>query len=1665
MSSLGNDGSLIGFWPMNEPSGSPLFQNYAPATAKHPSGLSFDMLPHVVNVGDDEHYGSVWPGTDQIFNQESGVDVRGYRVQGHWELLDNANPRAWCLLAGDGSRVHREQFASPPVANSGFTAGFWVYPTSDGYPNFVDDVSNILLVGWEQQSALAHAIYGMFGYDTNEAGWVMGVSGKLEAATQFEGELEGGEPLLRAFLVGVNDGTALEAGLGTPIESGRYSHMTMTYTYIDGTNNEMRLYKDGRLEGTAITPFDYVNGGSTSFTNRTLTIGGTVDNVTANDEYLLTSGWGHLVSGVYFFRRPLSDSEVLDLHQCGGLQPDITNILETKEVTTSDSKLLAYCPFDGIGYADASRNFNVLMEQYDPGDEGAAIISTGPFGGGSRVQNAANVSDSVVAGSGLCSAIVDAGSWSIGVWATAKNTPDRDDNMVMSWGSVSTTTSAGTALAAISNATFGFSVTSREVPTNSNRIRLEVYPVGDVSEDFFEINASGFDPFTRVMRHYGVVYDDQTRGIAFYINGALQGSGNLTHSLNDQLTRLVGSGYPLMFTNGITNTITETAGKGVHTAGGSDNAISQIMVMGRPLEPSEMRFIALSGIDTKAFRLSPFDTRLQGYWPCSDHEDGDILTEDRARIWDDYPGHLARGDTFVKWSRIYNRAGSVADQQIYRPDATAFVDLYGARTTPPELASFGNLGITSGVWAVRGGGMGVAEKTNSADSRSSRFNLAVRYKPNIEERDVNPQNVLGEYIMSFEVTPSGDIPAIDFGQSSNANKFEFNSCIYNYGNLGESSQHGETRAFLTTVNEAQGSGVSIVFQSRAGTFNASNTRMLGSGNLTYGVPNRVLLHGKYTDPYSRTTNFPGFGSALYTLTLYIDGVEVHQVTDTTTSLLFWEAGTPNSDDDHYILSFGGEACTDSVSLQLSQHDAGLGDIYLREMFVMRGRFTGEEVLELATSGIRNQGVFGGYIGQKPKNQVTLIDSDLRGYWRFNGFDGGPAHGVQGSGTTDLSPASNHLLPLAEIDAQRGTNTTSAHFLRFAPGPLVSSDLGVRCSGVTYESNQPSSFIRAPFMASGVGISNPAGGFSVGFLMAKRDDVFSNRFDAVLAYGCVPTASAGSTATSLDHGWVIGMDSAENMKMVMSQDGHLFLNNANSPSQSGQVACGGFESNRIDGDNTIYENAFTGDTRVPRLDFWSHYAWTYDPADNTIRCYINGELVDRKPLKTAPEFWDGPQEPREEARYLTFFAHTTTPWLWSTPNVGDFDSVLSDVFYFSRTLSESEVRYIAFNGIDDAQGTATSGNIGGYIRGQDTGSGVIGGYQRGQDTASGVVGGYMPGGLVGSGLIGGYVSGVVFGTGTIGGWIRGLDNVSGVMGGYMVGVDIGSGSIAGYIRGQEVGSGHFGGLILAGNAASGLVGGYLQAADIGSGLAGGFMLGGLQGNFEFDAGFNVDVIAARDFDAQLEIAKTTSADFDAKVVIFQNELPPLVDITIPSDTVTMDENGNGLEPPFNQYFIGKASGQQGKTIATTKWTFGDLTPNETVAESGAGCYPIQHLYSASGFYIAKFEAVDSDGLHASATRIINAASGIDPVIVSLSGVPRSGDAELIVDFTTTVDILPPGVSISTQLLNYDDGQSTVSFNPTHGYTQPGTYKPIWCVRDSRGVIWCDSLEAGNDYLGA
>jgi hypothetical protein len=1522
----------------------------------------------------------------------------------------------------------------------------------------------------------------------DDIGWYMGVSGELAGATQFNSSKFGGPHQLRAFLLDdVATGAPLE--LDTPVESGRFTHLTMTYRYIDGTSNEIALYKDGRLEASGTTNrdivFDATNtvGPDASIFN----LGGSTDGSWGTDSFEFTSGWGHLVSGAYVFRRVLHEGEILEMHQRGGLQPDFSLRDNATEVDVLDSNLVAYVEGKAPGWVDASKNHYNFISEKDPGDRNNNYVwDPGPFITNQAFNDGASASEFIVVPSGATFDIAEGGGgFTISAFCQPVGIANsRDDSMMISMGSVSTATTGPATPASVSTNSLGFVLTYFFESGFGDRIVLEVFPIGDGTDGALTLRSEGEQIFRASHNHYAIVYDAASRGVALYMNGYEAASGTLTHHLQDHLLRLAGSGFPVIFANGVTNQISDSTLKGVHGNGGDAGTFGPFALFSRPLRADEIRYVAQSGVKTSAIWRTRHDPSLMGYWPCDTFSLDDVLVEDRARAMSPLLGHLTRGDTNTKWERVYNLNNSQADEQVFRDDGTAFVDLFNGedRTLPPELDSFGNLGITSGVFGPQAASQFGGSLSINQDSRNTPFNSNVRWLPATEERDDRPQN-LHEYIISFEVTPSGNIPAIDAtAHAAAANQRWFNSYLHVYGNQGVGTSDGDFVSLLTTVNEGQGSGVTIAFAARDGTASTTITPII-SGTLPFGVPSKVLFHAKFDFPYF--VNEFATGSTPMTISLWIDGQKINQRTAEATSWRFWSDQPPDGATTDWLLQFGGYAAVDIISTQLSV-DGGLGDIYMREIFLMRGIFENEEVEALAVSGIQNP-TLTGYINQLPTTQVTIADANLEGYWRFNGFDGNVgqvSNAPGGSGTTDLSLKSNHLDAIAQRYFEEGNSVDMAETIRALAGPLRNSDLGVQCSGFHNQSVQVANTdpnMLPPHAVSGAAFDSPAEGFSVGFLLAKRDDVANGSIDALLCYGVLtstpPNGTSADTTVDPNRGWAIVMDDDEQLKMVMSLGGNLYLDNVVNAAYSGQLVCGLTNIGRNDSDARSWRNYQEGDYLVGRLDYWTHYCWVYDPSPtggSGVRCYMNGILVDEKfiqPFNSDEDPilspWTGrpiePQVPLEPTtRMITFRSHQAagqTPAAWDFRNnaLVDEDSVMTDVFYFSRALSEEEVRYAAFNGIDSAVGTPTSGSIGGFIHGQDTGSGLIGGYQRGLDTGSGLIGGFMPGGTLGSGNIGGYISGVVFGTGTIGGWIRGLDDVSGIIAGYIRGVDVGSGSIAGYIQGQEVGSGHIGGLILGGQAASGVAGGFILGSDIGSGLVGGFVLGGLQGNFEFDAGFTVSVLAADDFDAQIEIAKTVASDFDAKVVIFQNEIPPLVDIIVPDVTVT------GLAPPFNQYFVGKASGQQGKTITSTKWTFGDLTPSISVSESGAGCYPVQHMYASSGFFIAKFEAVDSDGLHASATRIVNAASGIEPVIITLSGVPRSGDAELIVDFDTNVDTIPVGVSISTQLLNFDDGQTTSLFNPTHVYTQPGTYRPIWCVRDSRGVIWCDSLESGSDLL--
>lgn len=1624
MVNLINDGSLVGFWPLNEPSGAPRFHNYAGSFAGKPSGISFDMHIHQARAQDVNSVLGEWPGTASIFNAESGTTYYGLQLHGCYQSAVSTNRHDKVLVPGMGTFAVRSTMLTPAVAQSGFTIGFWALPRSNGYSEYVDGAVD----NGTRQQAWGNSIMAR---GNEDFGIWMGVSGSLQGGAQFTSTREGGPSLLTGYVfVGgnatdaTNPITSTDSRiLETPIESGAMVHLTCTYRFIGGNNNQIVLYKNGFLAASGIVSAVLTTASTPAandFEDVSWTIGGSVDDGTTSVTRLgFANGWNHLVSGVYYFKRVLHEGEVLDMHQQGGLQPSLGVALNAVPVSLSDSTLLAYYPFSQIGYSDVSRHHRPLIAAQDEGDRSIVGVIPGPFGRGG-VYNAISTNP-MVATSGLTFALAEApGGFTVAARYMQQSAATYVANIIASMGSTDDVFTP-----VITAATAGWHV-SRDATNANDKLFLRAFPIGATTVST-TLLSTDFEPLDQSVGHFAVVYDNATFGLALYWNGEVQSSGTLAGSLQTHMLHLAGSGFPLMFLGGVLDQNPETIG-----ANADQTAMFDIAIFGRPLQPMEVRGLAASGIDITPILRTPHDPRLCGWWPCDDFDGDELVIQDKASIWQFVPGHLTFCQNDYKWDQL-----EASDTQgpwfKYR-----YMDIQ--RTLPAALASYGNLGLTSGVFSVMGGTRG-SQPLSANQSMSSIANYSARYKPNAEDNDLACNNVLGHWLFGFEVTPSGFIPSSRF-QAINT---EFNSLIAQWGDATDS-----LRAYLTTFAHTVGqtpgsSGVSIAFDTLEGAVG----NQIGSGNLPFGVPSRVMLHLQWQDPY----NFEDTAStAPLQCTIYINGVQVHQKNTFSNVAGLWSQNTPPSD--NHLFQFGGNAIGPVTVTQINNRDAGFGDIYMRNVFVMRGAFSRDDIEYFAASGVGNQSLnLTGYDtdGSPDVTQITIADSSIVGYWRFSG---------QPSGETDLGFFDNHLVSLARQAFQAGVfganNAGSAHNIRFIPGPFRNSDLLIQASGVTYAGDTNGIATReiAPYVASGAAFQNPGAGFSVGFFYNQRGAIAANDAQVIMAYGVIPDAIALTTVNP-NVGWAILADEDETVKMVLSAAGNMNLDDVLNAANSGQVVAGTHNQNPLQ-ISAFWQEFKAGAFTPPHIDAWTHYCWTYDPSDERLRCYFNGTLVDNQ---KAPRVLNeaGPvNNPRDPAaRLITLFIHQEdTPWAFDDTRMAE-NVAITDWFYSTRALTEGEVRYIALHGIDAAQGTETSGIIGGYVHGQDTGSGLIGGYSRGLDNMSGLIGALIDGGTECSGLIGGYVSGLQFADGTIGGFLQGMDFGSGLIAGYIVGANLCSGLIGGYLRALDFGSGMIAGYVVGASGVDGMIGGYIAASATSSGMIGGFLLGGLQGRIEFDAGFNVEFLSAKDFDARLQVEKTASADFDAKLIVFQNEQTPQVGIIIPGNTVT------GLVPPFNQYFIGAASGQQGKSIVQTRWNFGDFTAPVSVGVSGAGFYPIQHRFASSGLYIVKFEAIDSNGLHASATRIINVASGIDPVVISVSGAPRSGSAVLTVDFTTDVNILPPGVSVVAKLLNFDDGQSTTAFNPTHAYSEPGNYNPVWMVRDSRGFIWCDSLTAGGN----
>lgn len=454
------------------------------------------------------------------------------------------------------------------------------------------------------------------------------------------------------------------------------------------------------------------------------------------------------------------------------------------------------------------------------------------------------------------------------------------------------------------------------------------------------------------------------------------------------------------------------------------------------------------------------------------------------------------------------------------------------------------------------------------------------------------------------------------------------------------------------------------------------------------------------------------------------------------------------------------------------------------------------------------------------------------------------------------------------------------------------------------------------------------------------------------------------------------------------------------------------------------------------EMWNHIVLTHTEGGDAgvyAKFYVNGQI---RNTITDPE-WDSLLSPY----YLTFFnAHADY-------SDKQFKGAINDFALFKRALNADEVGAWFNQGITLVS-TSTNGKIGGYIEGVEG------------TRVSGLIGAYLPSYGEGSGLIGSYIFSAYRSSGVIGGWASGVGLVSGIIGGYVFGANQTSGIIGGWVSGVGQVSGIIGGYVFGANRSSGIIGGYVHGVVQYSGIIGGFVNGGFAGSGVFDAGFTVNALTAADFDALVEVKITDNTDFDAEVTVFKAERGPFVAIKYP-DGIGFAEGHDvsGVLAPLTPWFVGSGVAVDDKSINKTLWNFGDLSPVVTGVPSGNDEYATAHTYSQSGIYMAVFRAIDSNGMIGSDSVKIHLASGVPMPDVQLSANPTEGNAPLSVNFDYTITNIPDGVTITSKVLFFGNGKSTINPDVTYVYMEPGEYIPILVVLDSRGFYTCDSLRIG------
>ena len=148
-------------------------------------------------------------------------------------------------------------------------------------------------------------------------------------------------------------------------------------------------------------------------------------------------------------------------------------------------------------------------------------------------------------------------------------------------------------------------------------------------------------------------------------------------------------------------------------------------------------------------------------------------------------------------------------------------------------------------------------------------------------------------------------------------------------------------------------------------------------------------------------------------------------------------------------------------------------------------------------------------------------------------------------------------------------------------------------------------------------------------------------------------------------------------------------------------------------------------------------------------------------------------------------------------------------------------------------------------------------------------------------------------------------------------------------------------------------------------------------------------------------------------------------------------------PLAVSFTGSASG--GTAPYSYSWDFGD--------GSSSSEQNTFHTYNSAGTYTVTITVTDSKSSQATDSLIITTSSYSTPLSASASASTTSGEAPLTVNFTGSAS---GGTAPYSYSWNFGDGASSTAQNPSHTYTQAGSYTATFTVTDSTASQASDSI---------